>query len=274
MTRSRLGKLSLRIAASIAPRAVLVLAASICLLGTGCGASAGNKTKTSAEVLLNERMAAVLLREGRFADAENAYHDVIKSDPHNPDLFDGLGVAQLAQGEVKESLDSLDRAVKLSPQKAAYRIHRAIARTEASRYKEAEEDFQWADASDVPEDRLETAINRGRLRQKQGDFVRAEAEFSTALSLDPKSVPARIGRGVSRESRGDLAGAAEDYLEAVRLEPKNASSNLRLGLALVSMKKYALGRRYLERAVELDPGGDTGTKAQMLLDSTPSAKSP
>ncbi len=216
-------------------------------------------------------MAAVLLREGRFEDAENAYHDVIKADPHNSELFDGLGVALLAQGKIKESIDALDRAVKLAPQKASHRIHRAIARTEAGRYKEAEEDFQWAESSDVPEDRLEIAINRGRLRQRQGDFARAEAEFTTALGLDAKSAPARMGRGVARESKGDMGAAAEDYLEAVRLDPKNATANLRLGLVLVTMKKYTLGRRYLERAVELDPGGDTGSKAQMLLDSTPAS---
>jgi len=234
----------------------------------------GSKTKTSAEVLLNERMATVLLRDGRYAEAEAAFRESLKSDPKNPDLHDGLGVALLAQGKVRESLDALDRAVKLSPEKPAYRIHRAIARTEASRYTEAEEDFKWADSSYAAEDRLEIAINRGRLRQRQGDFTRAESEFTMAMSLDPKSAPAIMGRGVARESKGDVAAAAEDYLEAVRLEPKNAQANLRLGLTLVTMKKYALGRRYLERALELDPAGETGVKARLLLESTQGARSP
>jgi Flp pilus assembly protein TadD len=242
----------------------------LCLL-TACRSTSG-KTKTSAEVLLNERMAAVLLRDGRFSEAENTYRDVLKSDPRNPELYDGLGVALLAQGKVKESQDSLDKAVKLAPDKVSYRIHRAIARTEASRYLEAEEDFKWADASASPEDRLETAINRGRLRLRQKDFDRAESEFTLAMSLEPKSVAAVMGRGVARESKGDMAAAAEDYLEAVHLEPKNAQANLRLGLVLVTMKKYPLGRRYLERAVELDPEGEIGIKARVLLESTQGAK--
>ncbi len=77
-----------------------------------------------------------------------------------------------------------------------------------------------------------------------------------------------IGRGVARESRGSLEPAAEDYLEAVRLEPKNADAHLRLGLALLTMKKTALGRRYLERTIELDPTGETGAKARMLLEGS------
>jgi Flp pilus assembly protein TadD len=65
--------------------------------------------------------------------------------------------------------------------------------------------------------------------------------------------------------------AAEDYLEAVRLDPKNAEANLRLGLALVTLKKTALGRRYLERTIELDPSGETGARARLLLESNPSS---
>jgi Tfp pilus assembly protein PilF len=238
---------------------------------TAAGCAPKNKKATSAEVLLNERMAAVLLRDGQCSEAEKAFQDVIKSDSKNAELYDGLGVAQLCQGKVKESLDSLDKAIKISPNRASFRIHRACAHTEVGHYALADEDFKWAEASTIPEDRLEIAINRGRLRQREGDFVRAEAEFGLALSMEPQSFPALVGRGVAREAKGDMSRAAEDYLEAVRLQPKNPEVNLRLGLALLSLKKYALGRRYLERTVELDPVGEIGAKARALLDKAPSS---
>lgn len=107
------------------------------------------------------------------------------------------------------------------------------------------------------------------MRQRQGDYPAAEIAFTGALSREPKSFDALIGRGATREALGNFSGAAEDFLEAVRLQPKSADANLRLGLALVSLKKNALGRRYLERTVELDPGGDAGSKARLLLESTP-----
>lgn len=220
-------------------------------------------------MLLNERMAAVLLRDGRFHDAETAYREVIRSDPRNAELYDGLGVALLMQGKVKEALEPFDKAVKLTPDQGRYRVHRGMARTELGRYGEAEEDFLVADVSPNPDDRFDAQVHRGRLRQRQGDYAGAEAEFSGALSHDPKSFEAFVGRGSSREAIGNYSGAAEDYLEAVRLQPKSPEANLRLGLVLVTMKKNALGRRYLERTVELDPSGDTGAKARLLLESTP-----
>jgi tetratricopeptide (TPR) repeat protein len=249
-------------------RAAFVL--SLLLVTARCSSGPG-KTHTSAEVLLNERMAPVILRDGRAKEAEAAYRDVIRSDPKNADLRDGLGVALMIQGRVRESLEEFDRAVKLEPGKSLYRIHRAMARTQAGRYSEAEEDFRVADNSPSPEDRLDVAINRGRMRQRMGEYSAAETLFTAALARDPKSFDAVLGRGVARESRGEFAAAAEDYLEAVRLQPKSPDANLRLGLTLVTMKKTALGRRYLERTVELDPAGDAGAKARLLLESTPAS---
>jgi Flp pilus assembly protein TadD len=74
---------------------------------------------------------------------------------------------------------------------------------------------------------------------------------------------------MARESRGAMEQAATDYLEAVRIDPKNAEANLRLGLVLVSLNKSALGRRYLERTIQLDPGGEAGARARLLLEGNP-----
>ena len=251
-------------------RVALLVLIAVLPLASGCS-SGSSKPHLSAEVLLNERMAAVLLREGRAHEAEVAYRDALKADPKNPEMHDGLGVALLIQERFREALEAFDRAVKLDPEKGLFRIHRGMARSQVGLYAEAEEDFRVADASSSPGDKLDVAINRGRMRQRMGDHASSEEAFTTAIGLDPKSFDALLGRGMAREARRDFTGAAEDYLEAVHLQPKNPEANLRLGLVLVTMKKTALGRRYLERTVELDPAGEAGAKARQLLEATPAS---
>ena len=166
------------------------------------------KKTGSAEIMLNERMAAVLLREGRAAEAERAYRDVLPNDSKNPEVHDGLGVSLLMQGRFKDAFNSFDRAVDLDKEKPLYRIHRGMASLELGRFPEAEADFLFAENSPEADDRLDAAINRGRLKQRQRDFAAAEEAFSIALSRDPKSSAALIGRGIARESRGALEPAA------------------------------------------------------------------
>lgn len=243
-----------------------IIAATLLVTLTSCAARP--KKTGSAEVLLNERMAAVLLREGRAAEAERTYREVLPNDAQNPEVHDGLGVSLLMLGRYKEAFASFDRAVDLDKEKPLYRIHRGMASLELGRFADAEGDFQLAENSPEAADRLDAAINRGRLKQRQKDFAAAEEAFSVALSRDPKSSAALVGRGIARESRGALEPAAQDYLEAIRVEPKNADAHLRLGLALLTLKKTALGRRYLERTIELDPTGETGAKARLLLEGS------
>jgi Flp pilus assembly protein TadD len=238
--------------------------AAVALFAAGCPRA---KPKTSAELLLNERMAQVLLRDGRPGEAEKAFRECLKDDPKNPEVLDGLGVAILMQGRYKDALPSLDKAVTLAPENGSFRNNRGVARMELGQYKLAEEDFALADRSQNPDDRLSATVNMGRLRQREGNFAAAEQEFSTAIARDPKSYAAFIGRAVARESAGKLEGAAEDYLNAVKLEPTSAEANLRLGMVLVSLHKLDLGKRYLQRAVDLDPAGDTGAKARLLLEN-------
>jgi tetratricopeptide (TPR) repeat protein len=246
------------------------LAAAALLLAAGCERP---KAKTTSEMLLTERMAEVLLRDNRPADAERAFRDVMKEDPKNPGVYDGLGVALMMQGRFRDALPYLDKAVTLGPENGSYRNNRGVARMELGQYKEAAEDFNVAEKSQNPDDRLSATINRGRLDQRQGDFAGAEQEFTTALARDPKSFAASLGRGVAREAKGDLQGAAEDYLLCVKLEPNSAEANLRLGTCLVALKKVDLGRRYLTKATELDPNGDTGARARLVLDQKPAAGS-
>jgi len=259
-----------RVATSARNKAVLALVLAAAIAAPAC---APKKPRTSAEILLTVRMAQVLLRDNRPVDAEKAFRDVLKDEPKNPEINDGLGVSLLMQARYKEALPFLQKAVQLAPQNGSYRNNLGVAQMELGDFAGAESAFRVAEESPNSDDRLSASINWGRLRTRQGRDKEAEEIFSQALARDPQSFAAMLGRAGAREAQGELEGAAEDYLAAVKLQPSSPEANLRLGLCLVTLKKTDLGRRYLQRAVELDPTGDTGARARMLLESGDKAPS-
>ena len=106
----------------------------------------------------------------------------------------------------------------------------------------------------VDADRPEAHLNLGLLdvRRRQ-PAAAAEAEYNTALRLDPNFVPALanladLDRMLGRDQQGE-----ELLRKALAIEPRNADIRHSLGLLLVRQHKYAEALDQLRPATELAP---------------------
>jgi Flp pilus assembly protein TadD len=81
----------------------------------------------------------------------------------------------------------------------------------------------------------------------------AEAEYRTALRLDPAFVPALVNLADLDRARGRDQQGAELLRKAISIEPNNADARHSLGLLLVRQHDYAGALDLLRRASELAP---------------------
>ena len=166
-------------------------------------------------------MAAVLLREGQAVDAESAYREVLKDDPNNPDLYDGLGSSLLMQGRVKEAA----RASSTTPSRCRRR-RRPSASTGASRTSSsaATRTPKRTSRSPTPRPTPRTGSRprstAGRLLQIAGRLRRGRGAVHDRPDARRRLLLGAPGpRAWRARPSSDYAAAAEDYLEAVRLKP-------------------------------------------------------
>jgi Flp pilus assembly protein TadD len=89
------------------------------------------------------------------------------------------------------------------------------------------------------------------LRRRQ--VPEAEAEYRTALRLDPGFVPALVNMADLDRMRGADQEGAELLKKAIAIEPDNADARYSLGLLLVRRHDYAGALELLRRAYELAP---------------------
>gem|GEM_PF-1024278 len=71
-------------------------------------------------------------------------------------------------------------------------------------------------------ERVLAALNRGYVYLRNGNYNRAIAEYTTALTLQPNSVNALINRGLAHIGIRDNDRAIADFTTALRIEPNNA----------------------------------------------------
>jgi tetratricopeptide (TPR) repeat protein len=109
------------------------------------------------------------------------------------------------------------------------------------------------EAEMIDADRPEAHLNLGLLEARRRRPAEAEAQYRTALRLDPRFVPALVNLADLDRQRGLDEDGADLLRKAIALEPDNAAARHSLGLALVRQKNYAAAMAELRRANELAP---------------------
>jgi Flp pilus assembly protein TadD len=127
------------------------------------------------------------------------------------------------------------------------------ALTPAQRTAFAAAYLELFDAEMVDADRPEAHLNLGLIEARRRRPAEAEAQYETALRLDPRFVPALVNLADLDRQRGQDQDGAELLRKAVALEPENADARHSLGLALVRQKNYAAALAELRKANELAP---------------------
>jgi len=89
----------------------------------------------------------------------------------------------------------------------------------------------WEHALRVDPDDYIAYLNRGTVRQAEGDLVGAFADFSEAVRRNPDYYLAFYSRATERLARGDDAGAIADYTATLRINPRYIEAYNNRGLA-------------------------------------------
>jgi Flp pilus assembly protein TadD len=105
----------------------------------------------------------------------------------------------------------------------------------------------------IDADRPESHLNLGLLKTRRQQLSEAEAEYRTALRLDPKFLPALVNLADLDRQRGLDKEGAELLREAITIEPNNAAVKHSLGLLLARQRNYTEALTQLREAAELDP---------------------
>jgi len=105
----------------------------------------------------------------------------------------------------------------------------------------------------VDAERPEAHLNLGLLDLRRRQLAEAEAEYRTALRLDPAFVPAMVNLADLDRARGMDEQGAQLLRRAMSIEPDNADIRHSLGLFLVRQHDYAGALDMLRRATELAP---------------------
>ena len=226
-----------------------------------------------------------LHQQGRFADAERVYREVLQHAPAHFDALHLLGVLGLQAGRTEAgvelianairqnpdswgahnnlgnglrelgrldaALGSFDRAIALRPDFAEAHNNRGMVLQNLRRRDDALFSFEKAIA--LKPDYAEAYNNRGVMLQELDRFVDARASFDAAIAARPDYAEAYNNRGNARKHLSDLEGAVADFDKAIALRPDYAAACYNRGTVLQEQRRFDDALAGLDRAIALQP---------------------
>ena len=232
------------------------------------------------------QQAFQLHAQGRFADAERAYTELLKREPKNFQAKHLLGVLALQQGQhqraiqlirealaleprqplaerdlgnafqqlnrLDEALSCYDKALTLKPDLADVHNNRAITLSALGKANEALESYSRAIA--IKPDYAQAYNNRGTILSGQMHKEEAIADFDKAIALKPDYVKALNNRGAALAELDRLDEALRDHDRAIALAPGEAGSHMQRAGVLVRQGRAAEALASYDRAIALNPG--------------------
>jgi tetratricopeptide (TPR) repeat protein len=201
----------------------------------------------------------------RFELAEQAFQQVLKSNPADPDAlyWGGQAAIEREPDSVKKIAVArawYDKALQAAANSPLVMVGAGHADLLENKKDEARQKFESAltmsrtrkgDNIDIL-----NAVSRSNIEAKAGDLNYAIAKMTAQIEKGDKNAEMYLllGNAVRKARPGEGGGEAyQNYLEALRLNPGYALASYRLARLFDSQKNWELVLQYLNECVQKDP---------------------
>jgi tetratricopeptide (TPR) repeat protein len=195
--------------------------------------------------------AFALHQAGRLAEAEQAYNQILATQPDHFDSLHLLGIIFHRRGEHAQALRHIDLALKINPNNIPALNNRGIALKELRRFEDALASYDRALA--LWPDYAEALLGRASALKELKRFAEALASYDRAVTLRPNLAGAHANRGDVLHELKRFEEALASYEYALTLRPDLADAHANRGSALHALKRFDEALASYDRALALRP---------------------
>ena len=209
------------------------------------------RSLSAAEIMELLRQGVAYHREGRRADAQRVYRDILQHDPTEPNALHLLGILAGEAGHFEAAVDLMRRALKRDSSNAQLHNNLGEALRNLDRYGDAFESYQRALKLDPKF--AQAFFNAAEAAKICAQQAQASGHAEAAREFSHLAAESLNGFGVINWRQSQAEKAETAYREALSLEPKNISALNNLALVLGADGRYTEAAELLRRAIEVYP---------------------
>jgi tetratricopeptide (TPR) repeat protein len=199
--------------------------------------------------------AVALEQQGNVADAEAAWHTVLKGHPDDGEAYAHLGLLEARQEHYKEAVPLYRKALALKPGMPGLRLNLGLALFKSGALKESIQVFtpllKNEPASSLAAQRLTALI--GIAHYGLGELAAAVPYLKSAAISDPQNLQFRLLLAHSCLATRQFQCVLDVYREILTLNAESAEADMLAGEAYDEMRNHAAAIEQFRAAVKADP---------------------
>jgi len=204
---------------------------------------------TTLQAKFNQGVA--LHQQGKLAEAERIYQEILGKRPNHFDALHLLGVIALQTQQTERGIELISKAIKQNTKVASAHSNLANALMEVKRPAEALASYDKAIA--LNSDYAEAYNNRGNALFVLKRPEDALASYDNAIALNPGYAEAYNNRGIALGSAKRAEEALASYDKAIALNPDYAEAHYNRGIAFGDLQRPKDALSSYEKAIALKP---------------------
>lgn len=186
-------------------------------------------TISESELKLLHQESIKLHSQGKFAEAEEKYKQLLQHNYQNPDIYSDLGSLYYQMGRYQEALENLYHCLKFRPQKAIHYCRLGLILEKTAGISPAIKAYQQAIT--LEPQWLDSYVYMGRILFEAGNIYKAELIYQQALKIFPNHFYFHYQLGKIFTLQNQFDEAINCYTQAVNLNQKDWQIYWDLGLA-------------------------------------------
>jgi Flp pilus assembly protein TadD len=213
-----------------------------------------NQTKNVRNTENDERILAAKQqhREGKIAEAETVYLDILKSDPENAEARHLVGVACLQRGQLAEAEQNLRQAIELDNRQASFYSNLGNVLGAQNRTEEAYQCFKQA--LNIDPQHLTALSNVATALLSMDRASEAKPFCLQILAIVPDDTNARLNLAAVLIEERDTHEAIKVLREALEIKPRDIDLLIQLASALELVNQLDEAFVKIEQAEVINPG--------------------
>ena len=224
-------------------------------------------TKDDSESVLMK--ASFAHTEGRLAEAEKGYLEVLRRKPDWGQVLNALGTVFLDQSKPDKARKVFEKAADLKPPNfsACYNL---------ARLKQRDNDHKGAISIYRTMLKKQPGLgeawnNLGVAYREIGDQDEAISCFQKAVVFAPDMAEAWNNLGVAQDEFNMIENASKSYRKAIEIRSDYTSAHFNLGISLQKLRRFKEAREHYKKVLETRPDDEA---AKFMLQSMGTSATP